>query len=598
MRNAFLVAWRDYAESAKTKGFWIGLLLLPIIILLAIQVPQWLEKKGSPQRYFVLVDQSGDFEEVIDDELQKAHQRRALTSLILYAAENASIEKAVALLEKAKADAKAAREKNQNIPQTLTEQVLSGISNMAAKASEDLLDDALDGLEREKENIGLLQSGLRLAVYVDDGSLRRNLNAFLSTNPDLMSKFREEGVKEQWVALIQSIVRDDADEFEESRQKYVKVKLPDGVDAKANFPKLAQELKPYLRGGKKALVDGQPQKLYAAIFIPADVKSSVPIPGASAKEGAAKGDGVEYWASNLADLELHNDVRNWMNREIRNRAFEDMKVDIQQVRRIDNIRVPFSMLNPKKEAGKEKASDTEKIKQWAPVAFVYLLWISIFTVSQMLLTNTIEEKSNRIIEVLLSSVTPGELMMGKLAGIAAIGLTMVGTWILSLVGILAWKVDSGVEQLKPILEILTTSNLLPAFFIYFIFGYLLYAGIILTIGSLCSTLKDAQNYMGAVTVIMMVPMLTMMFIPKDPHGTMATVLSWIPIYTPFTMMNRAAADPPMFDVVGTMILLIATTVLVLWLSGKIFRIGILRTGQPPKLLELFRWVRDSMKGKS
>ena len=126
----------------------------------------------------------------------------------------------------------------------------------------------------------------------------------------------------------------------------------------------------------------------------------------------------------------------------------------------------------------------------------------------------------------------------------------------------------------------------------------MYAGIILTIGSLCNTLKDAQNYMGVVTVIMMVPMLTMVFIPKDPHGTMATVLSWIPIYTPFTMMNRAAADPPMFDLIGTMILLVATTGLVLWLSGKIFRIGILRTGQPPKLLELFRWVRDSMKGRS
>jgi len=91
---------------------------------------------------------------------------------------------------------------------------------------------------------------------------------------------------------------------------------------------------------------------------------------------------------------------------------------------------------------------------------------------------------------------------------------------------------------------------------------------------------------------MIVPLITMMFIPKDPHGTLATVLSWIPLYTPFVMMNRAAADPPLFDLVGTLVLMLVSTAAVLWMSGKIFRIGILRTGQPPKLLELVRWLRS------
>jgi ABC-type Na+ efflux pump permease subunit len=89
-----------------------------------------------------------------------------------------------------------------------------------------------------------------------------------------------------------------------------------------------------------------------------------------------------------------------------------------------------------------------------------------------------------------------------------------------------------------------------------------------------------------------VPLITMVFIPKDPNGTLATVLSWIPLYTPFVMMNRAAADPPMFDQVGTMVLMVVSVVVVLWLSGKIFRRGILRTGQPPKLLELVRWIKN------
>jgi len=81
---------------------------------------------------------------------------------------------------------------------------------------------------------------------------------------------------------------------------------------------------------------------------------------------------------------------------------------------------------------------------------------------------------------------------------------------------------------------------------------------------------------------MMVPLMTMMFIPKIPTVRWPRILSWIPIYTPFTMMNRANAGPPWIDLIGTLILLLATTALALWMSGKIFRIGVLRTGQPPK----------------
>ena len=84
----------------------------------------------------------------------------------------------------------------------------------------------------------------------------------------------------------------------------------------------------------------------------------------------------------------------------------------------------------------------------------------------------------------------------------------------------------------------------------------------------------------------------MVFVPKDPNGTLATVLSWIPIYTPFLMMNRAAADPPLFDLIGSGILLIVSIGVVMVVSGKIFRIAILRTGQPPKIVELFRWIRS------
>src|SRR6185503_5820521 len=123
------------------------------------------------------------------------------------------------------------------------------------------------------------------------------------------------------------------------------------------------------------------------------------------------------------------------------------------------------------------------------------------------------------------------------------------------------KAGPEAKLVNELLSVLQSSGLLYQFVMYFALGYLFYAGAFLAIGSLCNTLKEAQNMMGPVMVIMMVPLMTMMFIPKDPNGTLATVLSWIPLYTPFVMMNRAAADPPVFDQVGTLVLLVLSTVL-------------------------------------
>jgi ABC-2 type transport system permease protein len=312
--------------------------------------------------------------------------------------------------------------------------------------------------------------------------------------------------------------------------------------------------------------------------------------------------GLQYWSENLADTALLRMVEETVNAELRRRAYEARGLDPAVVRALEQTRAPVTSLNPKKAAGEEQVGLSDRLRQWLPSAFVYLLWVAIFTIAQMLLTSVIEEKSNRIIEVLLSSVTPGELMLGKLLGIAAVGLTMLSSWIGALVVVLAWQA-AGVtpEQAAAagpmaslsvdVAGILRTTWLLPAFGLYFLLGYLLYAGLIIALGSTCNTLKEAQSFMGVIVVLLMVPLFTMTFIPRDPNGTLATVLSWIPPYTPFVMMNRVTADPPLRDVIGTLVLLIAFTGFVLWAAGRIFRIGILRTGQPPKLLELLRWLK-------
>jgi ABC-2 type transport system permease protein len=521
MKYAFLVAWREYAENAKTKGFWMGIFVMPIILFLSIQAPIWLEQKATPIRYFVLVDQSRSLGQVIESRLESVHQQRVLEALNQYARK-----------------------------------------------------------------------------YSQPGGAGALLGEFADSNPRVVATFMAKGGERYYLSQLRPRLKPDAPPFQEPRRPFQRVALPPGLSGETPLNELAQELKPYFRGDKLVGGASGPVPLSAAILIPPKVEDLIVRPGARGEDEPARSNRrqigvdqqIQYWSVNASDSRLHDEIEQAIIAEIRQREYQAHGLDAAAVRDIERTFVLFASLNPRKAAGQETVGAVDTIKQWLPSGFVYLLWLSIFVIIQMLLNNTIEEKSNRIIEVLLSSVTPGELMMGKLFGIAAIGLTMVGAWMASLFGILSWKAGGASELAGQLLTVLKASNLVPLFSLYFLLGYLMYAAFILSIGSVCNTIKEAQSYMSLLTVIMIVPLLTMTFIPKDPNGPVARLLSWIPLYTPFAMMNRAAAEPPLFDLVGTLVLLLGVTALALWMSGKIFRIGILRTGQPPKIIEMLRWA--------
>ena len=511
MKYALLVAWREYAECAKAKGFWIGIFLLPAILFLSIQAPIWLHKKATPIRYFVVVDQSTNLAPMVESALEKSYQRSVFNALKEYA---------------------------------------------------------------RKHSVSGQEAGTRAEKL-----------------PETLEAFMASGGRDSYLVKLQPRLKPGSPAFLMPRRLYQPVPLPKQVDPEVDLGSVAEALKPFLTGQKQFQFEGRSCQLAAAILIPRDVAAHIVRPQQKPRqnpEEAGPGEQIQYWSAN-ADTSLREEIERAINSEIRRREYLAQGMDAAAVRAVEQTYAPVASLNPKKEKGKETISTADQVKQWAPSGFVYLLWMAIFVIVQMLLNNTIEEKSNRIIEVLLSSVTPGELMMGKLIGIAGIGLTMIGAWMAALFGILSWKA-SGTEVAGQILTVLKGSNLVWLFTVYFLLGYLMYAGFILSIGSVCNTIKEAQSYMSVLTMVMMVPLLTITFIPRDPNGPLARLLSWIPIYTPFTMMNRAAADPPLIDLVGTLVLLIATTALALWMCGKIFRIGVLRTGQPPRLVEMFRWA--------
>ncbi len=521
MRCVFHIAWREFAENMKTKGFWIGVILLPLCFVLAVNVPIALEKKGISTRHFVLVDASGEFESVIASSVASSHHQRVVEALSEYATQN------------------------------------------------------------------LKPGPGRDALLVKTSALR-SLSA---------AQFADQGGVTEFLGQLRTEMQTNAPPFDPPSPRFSRASLPPGITAGTNLDVLAQELKPYLNGSRTFIIEGKSQRLFAAVLIPPGLSRA-----ASAKPSSAVGDAgqrpaVRYWCENLVDTALRDVIERAINGEIRRKEYIARGLDINAIRQVERLNAPVLSFNPKKGEGKETVSLADHVRQVAPSVFVYILWIAIFVVAQMLLNSTIDEKSNRIVEVLLSSVTPSELMAGKLIGTAAVGMSMVATWIICLISLLWWKAGTGIphgnvaEVAAAAITVARTSALLPAFAVYFVLGYLLYGAIFLALGSTCNTIKETQNFMGVIMMILAVPLMTMVFIPRDPNGTVATVLSWIPLYTPFVMMNRITASPPWFELVGTTLLLAAFTVLVVWLSGRIFRVGILRTGQPPRLRELIRWLK-------
>ena len=303
----------------------------------------------------------------------------------------------------------------------------------------------------------------------------------------------------------------------------------------------------------------------------------------------ASDEGCKYISLNLTD----QDLRRWFADEVfqvvRARRIEQAGLDAETSDWLQSS-VHFAERKVDKRGDEAEVSTVDRVQQWAVVPFVYLLWMAIFINAQTLMTNTVEEKSSRLIEVLLSALSPFELMAGKIAGTAAVGLTLVFTWVACVVvGVVVAPVAMG-DDVASIVGIASTPLYLWSFVFYFLAGFLLYACLLVGAGSLCNSLKDAQSLMLPLLVPLIVPLLTMIPITQDPNGTLARVMSYIPLFTPFVMMNRAAGSLPLWEYLATTVLLLLSIYFAVRGAGKVFRIGILMTGKPPRLGEVMRWL--------
>lgn len=225
------------------------------------------------------------------------------------------------------------------------------------------------------------------------------------------------------------------------------------------------------------------------------------------------------------------------------------------------------------------------LKMMVPFFFMYLMFLGIISSGQQMISSVIEEKSSRVIEVLLSAVSPFELMAGKILGLAGTGFTLVSLW----AG--AAFFTAGSQGLN----IDVTAELVFYFAIYYILGFLLISSVLAAAGSVCNTIKETQSLMMPIMMVFIIPLVSWFKVVQDPNGTLSRVFSFIPPLTPMVMILRLSSGSEIWiiEIIASIILLAVTVLVAMWAAAKVFRTGILMYGKRLSVREVCRCLLQS-----
>ena len=344
--------------------------------------------------------------------------------------------------------------------------------------------------------------------------------------------------------------------------------IPAGPDA--SIEELKAEMQGQVASGAKG--KGDLETILAIVDIDADSTRKV-----NDEEGYG---GFQVFLRPKLNDETVSEIKDGVKWSIRQRRYENAGIDRTQVLEISDVDERASQEIT--EEGEKKAS-TGITTFIIPVVSMILLLIASMTGGQYLLTTTIEEKSNRVVEVLLSACSPMELMTGKIIGQMCVGLSLLIVY--SWLGIFALFFMERMDLID-----WTTIVLI---FVFFILAYFMFASLMAAIGSAVNDMREAQSLMTPVIMMMMLPYFFFTPVIRAPNSMLSTITSFIPPISPFIMIMRVASnDPPPVWQTALVILVNAVAVVVfLWFAAKVFRVGLLMFGKPPNLRTLIKWVR-------
>ena len=290
---------------------------------------------------------------------------------------------------------------------------------------------------------------------------------------------------------------------------------------------------------------------------------------------------VEYLAENVGNIKLQERFSRAIEDVVMEKRFRDQNIDPSLMKKlVANIDVKSIKLSQK---GEEKESGFVETFFSAYVVIMMMFFL-VLTSGQLLIRSVVEEKSNRVIEVLLSSCSAQDLMTGKILGLSALAIFQLLIW--GVMGLAVSLQFRGVTIIAP-------ENLLASVG-YLVFGFLLYAGIFVAVGSPVTTEQEAQQLTGYVTIFLISPIVFVLPVMQNPDSVLVRVLSYFPLLTPTLMVLRIAVQmPPWWEILATLGVLAVSSLFMMWVAGKIFRTAILVYGKRPTIPELIRWVRAS-----
>ncbi len=286
----------------------------------------------------------------------------------------------------------------------------------------------------------------------------------------------------------------------------------------------------------------------------------------------------------------YGDLPSWLHRSVMKqvvtRRFAEADVSPLVVHNLIKPLVieELGLLDRTREGTVRAAQTVDKVRTIAvPVSFMFVLFIIVLTTTPQLLNSVLEEKMSRISEVLLGSVTPFQLMLGKL--LASTAVSAVLTLVYLTGAAYAARRWGYLDVIDP--------RMLSWFVVFLLLAVLIYGSLFIAIGSACSDLKDAQNLMTPAMMLIMIPVLMWPAVTRAPQSVLSVGASMFPPATPFLMLLRLALEerPPFWQVGLSVVLTVLTTLFIVWAAGKIVRTGLLMQGKGVTFAELFRWVR-------
>jgi ABC-2 type transport system permease protein len=319
------------------------------------------------------------------------------------------------------------------------------------------------------------------------------------------------------------------------------------------------------------------QELFAFVEFPPEVLD----PSAKAE--------IKYYSDHPSYTALPDWLRVSVNGVILNERFRKASIDraiVATLLRPAPVE-KLGLVARDEKGGVKQAEAVDQARAFGvPLAVLLLMYVTVMSGAPQLLNTVIEEKMSRISEVLMGSVTPFQLMMGKLLGSVAVSVLLA---VIYIAGGLA------VAQYWGSYASAVTLPLLLWFGLFLLLAVLIFGSLFVAIGAACNDLKDSQGMMTPVMILVMLPVFTASAVLRAPDGVFAIVLSMIPTAAPFIMMLRISLQPgpPAWQIAVSVGLMLATVLLVVWASARIFRTGLLMQGKSATVGEMLRWVRAS-----